>query len=544
MNCQRARRLLSDRLDAPLSPPEATALAAHLRDCTACAQYEANLRARMGRIARLPDLPLPAPAARAARPRPSPLGLWLARGAQVVGALVAVLLVAKLTAGLLRPRALQLESAPPTPVTLAFGASAAPQSAPSSSNLATPATTTPTLTYTREWSLADQEQLWAQLASEQGEAIGAILRPGYLPDGLQRAQLGQIDNDAGHFAVSFTGDGSLFVRITAGLQPEQLYPAAVLTAATHAPLAVRGQQGTIIGPLDAAGTMIVSWQEPGRWAAHGGLFGAPSIPYTLTVRGYQPAQVDPIAASLAPQLTVPGATDVVRRYYAAINARDYRAAFALFDPSWQQDYDSFANGFADTARDEIDILGVIAGSTPGRYFVQIRLLASRTDGGHQWYSGTYEIGGAPGAARIVGADVIALTDDQAAQLAPKGPPACTNEQIAIVPRPQLIENGQLVNIPLDIANAGVPCRLTTPLTVTITAASGQTLTLAGNPLTLTPNGAIGTSNLDLVFRWTNWCADPGPFTLRVTYGNGTAERPIEQPPACTAPATPSRLEWR
>jgi len=32
MNCQRAHRLLSDRLDQPLSPPEATALAAHLRD--------------------------------------------------------------------------------------------------------------------------------------------------------------------------------------------------------------------------------------------------------------------------------------------------------------------------------------------------------------------------------------------------------------------------------------------------------------------------------------------------------------------------------
>jgi hypothetical protein len=551
MNCQRARRLLSDRLDGPLSPPEATALTAHLRDCAACAQYEAQLRAQMGRIARLPDLPLPASAARAARPTPSAFGVWLTRGTQLAGALLAVLLVARLTAGLLRPRAEQLERPLPTPRTLGFGPSAAPESAhpanaffaPATPPTATVATPQP-LTYTRTWTLSEQDQLWGQVASAQGEAIGAILRPGYLPDGLQRAQIGQIQGETGHFAVSFTGDGSRQVRIAAGLQPAQLYPAATLAAAPHALTTVRGQSATLFGPIGADGGLALTWTEPGRWAAHGGLFGTDRIPYTISVQGYERAELEHIATSLAPQLSAPNAVDVVRRYYAAINERNYQAAYALFDPSWQQNYEDFANGFADTARDEIDILGVIAADTPGRYFVQIRLLASRTDGGHQWYSGTYEIGGPPGSARILDADVAAPTDDQATQLAPKGPPACTDAQLGLVLHPQLIESGRVVDILVGITNTGVPCRLATPLTVTITAANGQTLTLDGNALTLTPSGAIDTANLGIDFQWTNWCGDPGPFTLHATLGTKTAERPIDQPPSCTAPGTQSQLEWR
>lgn len=570
MSCQHARRLLSDRLDGPLSPPEAAALAAHLRTCAACSRHEAQLQARMWRIARLPDLPLPAPAARSARPRAaSPLVAWLTRGGQVALAVLAVLLVARLTADLLRPRAERAERPESTEVIMpygggtgqgaAFSSGAIANSAPAPAANAAPAANTTSSTanaaftapnaprpivYARAWSLGEQDQLWGEVASEHGEAIGAILRPGYLPEGLQRVQVGQIAGEAGHFSVSFSGEGPRLVRITAGLQPEQLYPAETIAAAPSTPATVRGQAAPLLGPFGSEGDVTIAWEERGRWAKHGGMLGADRIPYTLTIQGYERAEIERIAASLAPQLTAPNAADLVRRYYSAINARDYRAAYDLIEPPWSQTYDDFVTGFADTTHDEIDVLGVIAANAPGRYFVQIRLRADQATGGHRWYSGTYEIGGAPGAARILGADIGALTEGEAAQLAPKGPPLCARAQIGLVLRPQLIENNQLVDILVGLTNESIPCRLETPLTVTITATDGQLLRLEGNDLTLTMNGAIGTFNLGVGFGWTNWCDAPGPFFLRVTLGDATAFSSIPQPPSCTDPGKPSRLEWR
>ncbi len=301
MNCTRAHRLISNRLDQPLPPAESAALTAHLRDCAACARFEAQLKTQMGQIARLPVVPRQVPGQQTARMRPSaPVWAWLGRGAQLACAVLAVVLVTRLTTGLLGPRAALRDRPAPTAV-VAFESAATP----------TPAAASPLL------------------ASDHATPVSAP-------------------------RLAFATPAST------PTQPTATPPPTATTAPTPTP--------------------IIEAQD---------------------------------------QVTESVAADVVRRFYAAINARDYRTAFALFDDRWAQTYEDFAGGFADTARDDLDILGVRAAETPDHFLVQVRLLATHDDGSRQWYAGTYEIGGAAGAARIVGADIRPITEDEAAQLAPK-----------------------------------------------------------------------------------------------------------------------------
>jgi len=78
----------------------------------------------------------------------------------------------------------------------------------------------------------------------------------------------------------------------------------------------------------------------------------------------------------------------VEAYYDAINARDYRAAWALVGGSrFGQTYDEFAAGFADTAHDALTITGV-DGDT-----VTVKLVATHSDGSTHTFRGTYTVRG-------------------------------------------------------------------------------------------------------------------------------------------------------
>lgn len=60
MDCRRARRLLSDRLNRPpepLPPAQGAALEAHLRGCAACDRFDRQLRATPARFRALPAVP-------------------------------------------------------------------------------------------------------------------------------------------------------------------------------------------------------------------------------------------------------------------------------------------------------------------------------------------------------------------------------------------------------------------------------------------------------------------------------------------------------
>jgi hypothetical protein len=78
---------------------------------------------------------------------------------------------------------------------------------------------------------------------------------------------------------------------------------------------------------------------------------------------------------------------VVKAYYDAINAHDYRTAWNLGGKRFRQTYDSFVSAFAETSHDRLRVLGV-----SGRA-VAISLEATQTSGAVKLYSGTYYVSG-------------------------------------------------------------------------------------------------------------------------------------------------------
>lgn len=112
------------------------------------------------------------------------------------------------------------------------------------------------------------------------------------------------------------------------------------------------------------------------------------------------------AASRAPDDSVPDsardaeggaaqAADVIRRYYAAIGAKDYRRAYELWSDGGAasgQSLEEFAAGFARTARTEATVgePGRIEGAAGSRYIEVPVIIRAETDAGaEQRFEGTY-----------------------------------------------------------------------------------------------------------------------------------------------------------
>jgi hypothetical protein len=101
---------------------------------------------------------------------------------------------------------------------------------------------------------------------------------------------------------------------------------------------------------------------------------------------------DAAADSTAPE----AAADVVRRFYAAIDAKNYFAAYALREPGATptQTLDQFAAGFAQTVRADVDIgdVGRVEGAAGSRYVkVPVEVRAVTTNGENQRFEGTYTL---------------------------------------------------------------------------------------------------------------------------------------------------------
>jgi hypothetical protein len=114
--------------------------------------------------------------------------------------------------------------------------------------------------------------------------------------------------------------------------------------------------------------------------------GAPATPGPPAPAAPADTEADPDAA-----------VAVLRRYYAAINARDYAAAYEQWSDGGRasgQSPEQFANGFADTAGVSVSIgapgpVGAAAGS---RYVeVPVSLEARKADGSLRRYAGSYTL---------------------------------------------------------------------------------------------------------------------------------------------------------
>ncbi|WP_267244084.1 excalibur calcium-binding domain-containing protein [Streptomyces sp. PR69] len=107
---------------------------------------------------------------------------------------------------------------------------------------------------------------------------------------------------------------------------------------------------------------------------------APTVTATVTVPASPPASppTPPPEESESP-------ADTVRRYYAAINARDYRQAWELGGKNLSPSYETFVAGFATTARDTLHVQEVTGD------VVRILLEAVQTDGSLRLFEGTYTV---------------------------------------------------------------------------------------------------------------------------------------------------------
>lgn len=94
---------------------------------------------------------------------------------------------------------------------------------------------------------------------------------------------------------------------------------------------------------------------------------------------------------------VGAALAVLRDYYAAIEARDYRGAYARWGDggaSSGQTYDEFAAGFAETAHVEVEIgtPGRVEAAAGSRYVeIPVVIRAVERDGTRQRFEGTYTL---------------------------------------------------------------------------------------------------------------------------------------------------------
>jgi hypothetical protein len=91
------------------------------------------------------------------------------------------------------------------------------------------------------------------------------------------------------------------------------------------------------------------------------------------------------------------AADVIRRYYAAIDARDYRQAYALWGnggAASSQTFEQFRAGFANTVHVEVAIgeVGQVEGAAGSRYVdVPVVVRATTKEGEAQRFEGSYTL---------------------------------------------------------------------------------------------------------------------------------------------------------
>lgn len=123
-----------------------------------------------------------------------------------------------------------------------------------------------------------------------------------------------------------------------------------------------------------------------------------STPAAPAVSPPEPITHADTASTAAPAMPEPAdAEAVVRDYYAAINARDFAAAYARWDADGMasgQDFPHFRDGYADTESVEA-VIGEafdMEGAAGSRYIrVPVELEAKQRDGSERHYRGTFTL---------------------------------------------------------------------------------------------------------------------------------------------------------
>jgi hypothetical protein len=109
-----------------------------------------------------------------------------------------------------------------------------------------------------------------------------------------------------------------------------------------------------------------------------------------------PSTSTPPGTSAPPSTVAPATTSgdagpspaaVVDAYFAAINSQNYQEAWALGGDNLGASYSQFADGFANTETDEVEILSANGDS------VNVNFTSTQTNGTVQQFTGTYTVSG-------------------------------------------------------------------------------------------------------------------------------------------------------
>jgi hypothetical protein len=133
--------------------------------------------------------------------------------------------------------------------------------------------------------------VWDFVRQWQGADISPILRPTYVPAGIDMVTIGQpvTKQDPGLLSVEYTGPGKSYT-ILAGL----LNPSSEGTPPTQA--MVRGNPATL---TTDNGTIAVWWSEPNEKVIESGVASSGGL-YEVVARGVTREDVLRVADSLAP----------------------------------------------------------------------------------------------------------------------------------------------------------------------------------------------------------------------------------------------------
>ncbi|MFI5268040.1 MAG: hypothetical protein ACHQ7M_11745 [Chloroflexota bacterium] len=138
------------------------------------------------------------------------------------------------------------------------------------------------------------------------------------------------------------------------------------------------------------------------------------IPVPTATRAPQPTATSTATPTEIPT-TTPAATStptlldegisrsLVERYYAAINSRDFQAAYGLLGAQWRQrqGYDDFAAGYRGTVRDTATVTGTASATKDSlRGYVVALDLDAQLAGRLQHYKGLYFVALEDGQPRI------------------------------------------------------------------------------------------------------------------------------------------------
>jgi hypothetical protein len=190
------------------------------------------------------------------------------------------------------------------------------------------------------------------------------------------------------------------------------------------PVQIRGPQGVTQTVGIAAAGRGQAIAVPVRWTNYCGPTPAQAV-FVLTMpdggqlRIAQGISVPPCLGAGEPSTLTFGAftsgpqpeavANTVLGYFGAINAREYRAAYAALGNALQaqQSYEDFAAGYATTAQVAPSAI-MIGGSTRQgiAYEVSLTLTATQTDGATHVFSGNYFLGRENGSWKIVAAEVV------------------------------------------------------------------------------------------------------------------------------------------